>query len=56
LVRAEIKRRAREFQAAQLDKQLKIAKAGAQATWAAAFIALISVGWSIAWPWLHRLL
>jgi len=61
LVRAEIKRREQDFQAAQIEKQLKIAKRGTQiarrgvqATWVAAGVALIRMVWLIVSQLLHH--
>jgi len=54
LVRAEIKRREQDFQAAQIEKQLKIAKRGVQATWVAAGVALIRMVWLIVSQLLHH--
>jgi hypothetical protein len=61
LVRAEIKRREQDFQAAQAEKQLKIAKRGTQiakrgvqATWVAAGVALIRMVWLIVSQLLHH--
>jgi hypothetical protein len=61
LIRAEIKRREQDFQAIQIEKQLMIAKRGAQidkmgvqATWVAAGIALMTMIWSILSQLLHR--